>query len=155
MDLYSGTVSAPLTVTVSTSESTTSTTVSISTTLPTGWVSAGCWVDQAYGRIMQYEQPNNPSLTVESCVKTCASSNYTVAGVEFGVQCFCGYEVINAGVAASNQGDCSQACGGNAAEFCGGGNRMNVYHTGSLKVIGVPVPQTGGLGDWTYKGCRT
>jgi hypothetical protein len=94
-------------------------------------------------------------MTVEVCVNTCAAGNFTVAGVEFGVQCFCGYEIINAGSIASNQGDCSQPCGGNSAELCGGGNRMNVYNTGNLTVLGVPVPQTGGLDGWTYRGCRT
>jgi WSC domain len=153
IDLYSGNGTLP--TSASSSATATSSGIPGPTGLPSGWVSAGCWVDEVYGRIVQYQEPDDPTMTVESCVNTCADGNYTVAGVEFGVQCFCGYEIINAGTSASNQGDCSQACGGNSAEFCGGGNRMNIYHTGNLTVLGVPVPQTGGLDGWTYRGCRT
>ncbi len=155
LDMYS--INGTIPTSATTTASSTSSGIAGPTGLPSGWVSAGCWVDEVYGRILQYQQPDNPSLTVEGCVNTCAADNYTVAGVEFGVQCFCGYEIINAGTVASNQGDCSQACGGNSAEFCGGGNRMNIYYSNStnLTVLGVPVPQTGGLDGWTYMGCRT
>ncbi len=153
LDLYSVNGTSP--TSASSSATATASGIPGPTSLPSGWVSGGCWVDQVYGRILQYEQPDDPTMTVESCIDTCADSNYTVAGTEFGVQCFCGYEIINAGTRASNPGDCSQACGGNSAEFCGGGNRMNIYYTGDLNVLGVPVPQTAGLGGWTYMGCRT
>lgn len=136
--------------------STTSTTTSSApTSTSTGWKYDGCYVDNSNARIIQYAQPDNQQLTVESCISTCAGQQYTVAGVEWGVQCFCGYAIINAGALAPNQGDCSMACGGNSAEICGASSRMSVYHTGQLTVLGLPVVQSGGLGGWTYQGCRT
>lgn len=94
-------------------------------------------------------------MTVESCIAECVALNYTVAAMEWGVQCFCGDQIVNAGALSSNQGDCSMACGGNSSEFCGASDRMSIYHTGTLVELGEPVTQTGGLGDWTYMGCRT
>lgn len=122
LDLYAinGSIpTLPSSTSTTASATTSSSGVPVPTGIPSGWVTAGCWIDEMYGRIVQYQQPDNPSMTVESCVNTCASGNYTVAGVEFGVQCFCGYEIINAGSIAPNQGDCSQACGGSSGEICG------------------------------------
>ena len=36
---------------------------------------------------MGNEQPDNNNLTVEQCVDFCNTSNFTLAGMEFGVQC--------------------------------------------------------------------
>lgn len=165
MDLYSGNGSVIITTSASSTTVSGSTTVSSSPTssttfpgstgIPTGWVSDGCWVDNVHGRIVQYEQPDNQQLTVESCISTCAGMNYTVVGLEFGVQCFCGDMIVNAGALAQNQGDCSMQCAGNPSEICGAGNRMSIYHTGNLTTLGLPATQTSGLEGWTYMGCRT
>jgi hypothetical protein len=40
--------------------------------------------DNAFGRIFPFQQPGNPTLTIQSCVTTCASQNFTLAGTEFG-----------------------------------------------------------------------
>lgn len=43
--------------------------------------------DNAHGRVFQTELPDNQALTIESCITSCASQNFTLAGAEFGVQC--------------------------------------------------------------------
>ena len=43
--------------------------------------------DQVNGRILITEEPDNDTLTIESCIAFCASQNFTLAGAEFGVQC--------------------------------------------------------------------
>lgn len=76
--------------------------------LPTGWSYNACWVyvlpcfrqdacsnrkrlrDNAHGRVFQTELPDNQALTIESCIASCASQDFTLAGAEFGVQC-CAY----------------------------------------------------------------
>jgi len=51
-------------------------------------------------------------------------------------------------VAAS--GDCSVPCSGNATQACGGGNRLNLYWSGTTG------PQTNpGPGLWKLAGCYT
>jgi hypothetical protein len=43
--------------------------------------------DNAHGRILNTEQPDDANLTVESCIAFCQSGNFSLAGMEFGVQC--------------------------------------------------------------------
>lgn len=43
--------------------------------------------DNVHGRIFSDEIPDNANMTVETCVELCNSSNFTVAGIEFAVQC--------------------------------------------------------------------
>lgn len=87
--------------------------------------------DNAFGRVLSDEIPDNANLTVEECVSTCDSANFTIAGMEFSVQCcmflniscihydniilVCGNEIINGGVAATDANDCDMLCGGNAS----------------------------------------
>jgi len=82
--------------------------------LPTPWEYNGCYIDNANGRIMANEQPDNDGLTVEQCVVFCNTSNFTLAGMEFGVQCFCDNNVIDGGTLAPEDSDCNMSCGGNA-----------------------------------------
>jgi hypothetical protein len=154
LDYYTGNATTPTT--------TAGATVSVSvrgndgaTGIPANWQYDGCWVDNLLGRVMRYQQPDNKALTAESCVQTCIGLGYTVAGMEYAVQCFCDDMISNGGALAQNQGDCNMPCPGNAAEMCGAGNRLNVFNTGTLTTIGIPVEQTGNISSWTYRGCRT
>jgi hypothetical protein len=158
LDYYTGTATTPTT----TAGGAASTTVSVSvsgndgaTGIPAGWKYDGCWVDNLDGRIIGNQQPDNEELTAESCINTCIGLGHTVAGMEFGVQCFCDNVISNGGALAPNQGDCNMACPGNSAENCGAGNRLDVFSTGTLTTIGIPVEQTGNISGWTYRGCRT
>ncbi|KAJ7017911.1 copper radical oxidase [Mycena alexandri] len=124
---------------------------SIPTDLPKPWTYVGCFVDNAHGRIVTNQQPDNAQLTIESCVQTCSTQNFTVAAAEFGV--ICGVELI-AGAATAPASDCNMGCGGNTT-YCGAGNRMSVYSTSkNVTILPVPVPQNSSIpGSWTYQGC--
>jgi hypothetical protein len=137
----------------STSGTPPTTTSPVPTGLPSGWVNDGCWVDNLDGRILDDQLPDDDDLTIESCVNSCAALGYTVAGMEYSVQCFCGDAIVNGGAPAADQSDCNMACGGNPDEMCGAGNRMNIYNVGNLATYGIPVQQTSGLGSWTFSGC--
>jgi hypothetical protein len=50
---------------------------------PSGWSYKGCYVDAANGRIFNTQQPDLSTLTVESCISTCAGLGYSVAGMEY------------------------------------------------------------------------
>jgi hypothetical protein len=123
--------------------------------LPSGWSYKGCYIDNADGRIFGHQQPDNATLTIESCVSTCIGLGYTVAGMEYSVQCFCDDYIMNGG-ALTTDSDCSMACGGDASEDCGAGNRLSVYATGNLTVYQPPAAQNTSLpGSWAYQGCYT
>ena len=69
----------------STSSSSTSSTSATATGLPDGWSYRGCHIDNVYGKILIKPQPNNPQLTIETCVAACVAGGYSIAGVEYGV----------------------------------------------------------------------
>ncbi|EEB99396.1 hypothetical protein MPER_00936, partial [Moniliophthora perniciosa FA553] len=52
--------------------------------LPGTWKYAGCYVDNAHGRIMEYFAGYDQNATIEKCISTCDKLNYTVAGIEYG-----------------------------------------------------------------------
>ncbi|KAH9958446.1 copper radical oxidase [Russula dissimulans] len=122
--------------------------------LPSGWSYNACWVDNAHGRIFQTKLPDNQALTVKNCIASCSSQGFTLAGLEYSVQCFCGNNLVNGAVTAS-QGDCNMACSGNSTEACGGPNRLSVYSsTGSVTALAVPTVQKTNLpGKWQYSRC--
>ena len=125
--------------------------------LPAGWAYDGCYVDNANGGILSAQQPDSDSLTIESCIDTCAAHGYAVTGVEYGKQCFCGNAVINGGVQASAStasSQCHMPCSGNASESCGGPALMEIYSQGALQTSALAQVQTTGLPDtWVYQGC--
>jgi hypothetical protein len=129
--------------------------VATATGLPEGWSSKGCWVDNANGRILINQQPDDPQLTVSSCTRKCLGLGYSVAGLEYSTQCFCDNFLRN-GAEQAPDSDCGMSCGGNANEKCGGPNRMNLYSNGTLQVYQPPVAQKTDLpGSWAYQGCLT
>ncbi|KAJ6556620.1 copper radical oxidase, partial [Mycena vulgaris] len=140
------------------------------TDLPKPWTYVGCFVqvisekppyltdriyhsDNAHGRIVANEQPDNTKLTIESCVSTCSAQNFQVAAAEFSTQCFCGNELI-AGATAAPESDCNMGCSGSTT-YCGAGSRMSVYSTSkTVTILPVPTPQNTSLpGSWEYQGC--
>ncbi|KAF4637471.1 hypothetical protein G7Y89_g616 [Cudoniella acicularis] len=124
------------------------------TGFPSGWSSQGCWVDGVNGRILNYQQPDSKTNSLESCVQTCAGLGYTIAGAEYGAECYCDNFVYNGGVLAAAQTDCNVACPGTPSENCGGGGRLSLYSIGTPQVFLPPGPQKTGLPTgWAYTGC--
>ena len=109
-----------------------------------GTVSAGCIVSN-----IQCYEDNSPSrilgnavfigaITQEYCAQICADKNegYTLAGVEFAQQCYCG-TALAAGATSKPLSDCNMACSANSAEHCGGNDRISIYN---VSCSGTPVP---------------
>lgn len=117
------------------------------------WTYSGCYVDNANGRVLG-DELDSSSMTVESCTAHCTADNFTIAGLEYSTQCFCGNELID-GATKAPDSDCNMACGGNASEACGAGNRLSVYSsTGIITILHVPTVLESGLpGQWVYQGC--
>lgn len=145
---------------ISSSSKTSSKTSSASplpTGLPTGWTYKGCWLDQQHGRILADQRPDSETMTVQSCINACIAQKFTVAGMEYHTQCFCGNAMIGQAVLAASESECNTPCGGNTNQICGGGDRMSIYsNQTTLKVNPVPTVQKTGLpGSWNYTGCIT
>ncbi|KAJ2932171.1 hypothetical protein H1R20_g4934, partial [Candolleomyces eurysporus] len=124
------------------------------TDLPTPWTYGGCWVDNAFGRIAPVEKGGRPDQTVATCIAQCAADGYTLAGIEYANECFCGNTLVRGAVPAE-ESTCNMGCAGNNAQACGGPARLSVYtSTGEVVALPVPVAQTTELpGQWEYAGC--
>ncbi|TFK22851.1 copper radical oxidase [Coprinopsis marcescibilis] len=122
--------------------------------LPTTWTYGGCYTDNINGRVMGYVGGADPAQTVQTCIGICAAEDFTLAGIEFGAECFCGNSLIN-GPEKVGDGQCSMGCGGDNEQACGGPNLMSVYtSTGDVDVVPVPTTQIDNLpGNYKYEGC--
>ncbi|KAG8984692.1 hypothetical protein FRB90_005156, partial [Tulasnella sp. 427] len=74
--------------------------------------------------------------TQDYCVAQCDTKGYTYAGVEYGVECWCG-NTLNNGQVTTN---CNMACAGDSAQKCGDGNKLGLFTKSSSS-------------GWTSLGC--
>lgn len=63
-------------------------------------------------------------MTLESCATFC--KNYKYFGTEYGGECYCGDSLASSSASAP-LGDCNMVCTGNPLEYCGAGNRLELY----------------------------
>jgi hypothetical protein len=68
---------------------------SVNSTLIAPYKYAGCYTEGNGGRAFANQQPDNSSLTVESCISTCSALGYSIAGMEYSVQCFCDNYIVS------------------------------------------------------------
>ena len=90
-----------------------------------------CVAEPSAGKLFPKQVENNATMTIDRCLSVC--SNYAYAGVEYGRECWCGNTINFAGNTGAVPGknvsdaDCSTPCPGNSSQFCGNGNRINLY----------------------------
>lgn len=112
----------------------------------------GCWSDQTPRSLTNLSYTSNTN-TIELCTSTCAQGNNSIAGLEFGSQCFCGSAL---GYQATQvvSSSCSMDCPGNSSQTCGGPNRLSLFSNGRPIVQSAPgTPET--VGDFYYVSCYT
>lgn len=92
-----------------------------------------CVSEPSSGRLLSTQVENNGTyMTIEKCLSDCY--NYAYAGVEYGRECWCGNTLNTApGFKNTTDSDCSFTCPGNSTEFCGAGNRLNLYWFDAVK----------------------
>ncbi|KAI1438727.1 heme peroxidase [Xylaria sp. CBS 124048] len=72
-------------------------------------------------------------MTLESCMGNCTGSYYW--GTEYGRECYCG-DKINPGSSNVTLSECSMVCSGDSTEYCGAGDRLELYVTTGI----IPTP---------------
>jgi hypothetical protein len=94
------------------------------------------------------------SMTIEICANFCiVQQGQQLFSVEYGGECYCG-DALNAGSVSTVSSDCNMPCGGNAAELCGAGNRLNVYGL-SKPSTPTSTSATSQPTGYTYQCCYT
>ncbi|KAI9840491.1 MAG: hypothetical protein M1838_004047 [Thelocarpon superellum] len=126
----------------------------------------GCYTEATNGRAISAKVIDTPDMNLNYCAGNCSS--YTYWGVEYGTECYCGNSLAAGSVLAANQGDCSFTCPGNPSEYCGAGNRLEMYQlngaasptTGVSSTTTSSSPTAVGTGSatnlpagWKYDGC--
>ncbi|KAH9161006.1 WSC domain-containing protein [Lactarius sanguifluus] len=91
-----------------------------------GWKSHGCYSDSTSSRTLE-RRVDPGDVTVESCVSTCQSQSFTIAGLEFGQECWCGNQIQSPG-ASIPKSSCNKACSGDSTEVCGGPDALQIYY---------------------------
>jgi hypothetical protein len=64
---------------------------------------------------------------METCTSYCAGKGYSMAGVEYGTECYCGNTLSGGASTSLVSGQCYMTCPGNPGEKCGGPNAINLY----------------------------
>ncbi|KAF9516439.1 hypothetical protein BS47DRAFT_1441245, partial [Hydnum rufescens UP504] len=103
--------------------------------LPSGWSALGCYTDAVSNRALASFSNSSSTNTPNSCIANCVSLGYSLAGVEYGQQCFCANSITATPSAFSGQvaasSDCSMACSGSPVQTCGDSNRIFIYNSSS------------------------
>ena len=116
--------------------------------LPQNWSYLACYSDDPSNRALTGPSYcDDTGLAQEKCIEFCDSKGYSLAGVEFGSECYCGYS-LSSSAATQAESDCSMTCTGNGDEVCGAGNRLNVFTNGDS----TPTTDPGSNG-FTSQGC--
>ncbi|KAF5313126.1 hypothetical protein D9619_002379 [Psilocybe cf. subviscida] len=93
-----------------------------------GWTFTGCFTDaiNGNGRTLLERFDIAAGVTIESCTAECNATGFTIAGLEFGEECWCGNSFLVANTTAPLT-DCSRACEADHTELCGAASRLSVY----------------------------
>jgi hypothetical protein len=84
------------------------------------WKYMGCFTESLRGgRNLQSQVSLSGPVSVETCTAACKASNFILAGLENGDECWCGNVMQNIDAVQTPDADCGSACSGDTSEFCG------------------------------------
>ncbi|KAL1953046.1 hypothetical protein VTO42DRAFT_3739 [Malbranchea cinnamomea] len=94
-----------------------------------GWAWIGCAVDNAGGqRILTGSSFRGADVTVERCIQQCKADGFSIAGVEYSEECYCGNSLEPSKMpSVTPMGNCLYPCSGNSDQKCGGSGWIGLY----------------------------
>jgi hypothetical protein len=112
-----------------------SSTPTSSSSVANGWSYYGCYSDKLGNgnRVMaglEFADIGNHEVTNTKCVAYCDAKGFSMAGTEYGGQCFCA-NTLNTGTSNLDESICDMACEGDDSETCGGSLALSVYSKSS------------------------
>jgi hypothetical protein len=109
-----------------------------------GYELVSCWREGVAGRTLNGDSYADDEMTLEKCEEFC--SEFAYWGTEYGRECYCGNSLSSSSRSAPLE-ECNMACGGDASQYCGAGNRLELYSTtasippvSSTSSVPVPTP---------------
>jgi hypothetical protein len=100
-----------------------------------GWSYAGCFSDNLGNRVLTgitFANIGNHEVTNTKCINYCGAKGFSMAGTEFGGQCFCGNELSSMS-SKLDETSCNMPCEGDRTQTCGGGLALCVFKAGGMK----------------------
>jgi len=92
------------------------------------WEYAGCGTDSITARVLTDDHESNDKMTVETCVDYCSGKGFSVAGLEYARECYCGNSIGKQGAPVPGvMGNCMMKCVGDSGEYCGGYAAISLY----------------------------
>jgi hypothetical protein len=74
---------------------------------------------------------NSTVMDIETCISFCAKTRTTLAGMEYGDECYCGNELAN-GSSVGGSKSCTMSCASNATEYCGGPSALSLWNISAI-----------------------
>ncbi|KAI0676190.1 WSC-domain-containing protein [Trametes maxima] len=105
-----------------------------------GWTSVGCITDNT-ARVLNEYSYESETLTADSCLASCAAKGYSLAGIEFGQECYCGnsLKTQNGAGKALAASSCNVPCIADSNTLCGGTWALSLFKRSTI-AISDPVP---------------
>jgi glucan endo-1,3-alpha-glucosidase len=149
--------------------------------LPPGWTSSGCSTESSHQRLLQGFSFSSHANSPTVCLNECAKRGFTIAGTEFGDECYCGSEFVGTGGVVVPDSYCSVPCAGDKSSNCGAAWYLSLYKynstigsscnttppvptttttttpvpTPTTTTTGAPTPTFTTPGTWGLLGCTT
>jgi hypothetical protein len=117
------------------------------------WTYQGCYEDFG-GEIRTLPWALNlPGInSPEVCLGRCAEFGYAAAGMEYGVECYCGdpIDISESGASLRPETECNMVCAGNDTAICGAGLRLTTYFwTGETPLYVFDYPEGTDAGEYS------
>ncbi|KIJ98421.1 hypothetical protein K443DRAFT_133432 [Laccaria amethystina LaAM-08-1] len=87
-----------------------------------------CLPDESTRRSLHHFQESSDLMTVELCISTCDAGGFSIAGVEYESECWCGNaDMYGRQIIHPSTSVCNFPSPGNPAEICGGANALSEF----------------------------
>lgn len=126
------------------------------------WTYLGCAADKGNPHPLNgASKQGQTGLTIESCQSWCKDQGFSLAGLEYGRECYCSNAMLSS---LSSNATCNAAggvmCTGNSLETCGGGDIMHIWNNTAYSGPAIKAAPTAGVttlsvsgGVAQYQGC--
>ena len=91
-----------------------------------GWTYMGCANEATDVRALSEASYTSDNMTNGACLSFCAGKNTSMAGTEYGRECYCG-SALASGSSLNDETCGRMLCGGSDMEYCGGRYCLSVY----------------------------
>ncbi|WVW79154.1 hypothetical protein I302_101120 [Kwoniella bestiolae CBS 10118] len=98
--------------------------------VPAGWTKLGCLAEPKGSRALTGASMTDQTMTPTKCINFCSSKGFSLAGVEWSVECYCANTPSKTTLSAINNNlACNMPCNGldYSAGYCGGSSLLTVY----------------------------